>query len=248
MPEPVVEVPPAPEPVTKPLPLILQVAAPGKAKTVQVFSSASSSIAVQVPRSTSLPLRPTITFGPAPAKAAGNATERTALPPTKNDARSETKTENKIETKIEPKKPVAPASTRPGNGKVRPPEIKTEVKIAKPEIAQPAAKQAASPAANIDKKPETKPTERPLPAPLAAPFPGSGDLGLPRLNLEASQGFWGGLPLVAKIVIVVVLLSGLGGLIAYSAKNGDAAVTNQGGKAGDLITGPASLAEPGRLD
>jgi hypothetical protein len=209
--------PAIPDPVTKPLPLVLQVAAPGKAKTVQVFSSASNSIAVHVPRSTSLPLRPVMTFGPAPFKEPEKVADRPAA----------------VVVKSEPKKPsVSPASIKP----VKP--------VAAPQVAsaKPAAKPAANPNPNMDlkpgnKKPEMKPSEPMMPAPLAAPFPGSGDLGLPRLNLQSSQGFWGGLPIFAKIAIVVVMLSGIGGLIAYSSKSGGAAVSTSG--TGTLVTGPA---------
>jgi hypothetical protein len=84
-----------------------------------------------------------------------------------------------------------------------------------------------------DKKSEAKETVKlkeekstpVLPAPLAAPYPGSNDLGLPRLNLQSSSGFLGQMPMLAKIGIVVVLLAGLGGLIAFSSKSGGAAPT-----------------------
>jgi len=75
-----------------------------------------------------------------------------------------------------------------------------------------------------------------MPAPLAAPYPGSNDLGLPKLNLQSSSGFLGQLPAIAKIGIVVVLLAGLGGLIAFSSKSGGAA-TKEG--PGTIVAGSA---------
>jgi hypothetical protein len=269
--EPAVEaavepVPTIPDPVTKPLPLVLQVTGPGKAKTVQVFSSASSSVALQMPRSTSLPLRPVMTFGPAPVAAAVKEPAPAVAP-----ARAMDKPVERPVKSEPPRKPaVAPALLRSANAKPRQPEVKTDakadvrpegkpvVKAPQPEpVKQVAQVEAPSPRPGAksdlkldsNKRPEVKElkakeevrgfkqAESFMPAPLAAPFPESGDLGLPQLNLQSSQGFWGRLPLVAKIVIVVVLLSGVGGLIAYSSKSGSATVTAPSTGAGTLVTG-----------
>jgi hypothetical protein len=208
---------PIPEPVTKPLPLTLQATAPAKGKAVQVFSSAANAVSVQVPRSSSMPLRATMTFGPAPVK---------------------------VEVKTEPKKPVVPTAKPqleiPDAKKstIKPPVPEAAKQAAKAEISG-SQKQPAKAEAKQDKKPEVKETvnlkeevkpqkaaEASIPAPLAAPYPGSNDLGLPRLNLQASTGFLGQVPMVAKIGIVVVLLAGLGALIAFSSKSGGAAPTS----------------------
>lgn len=265
--EAVVEpVPTIPDPVTKPLPLVLQVTGPGKAKTVQVFSSASSSVALQMPRSTSLPLRPVMTFGPSPVVAPAREPAPAVAPAKAIDK----PVERPVKTEPPKKPPVAPALLRSANAKLRQPEVKTDAKAdvrpeAKPAVKAPqpeSVKQVAQvetpsprPGARSDLKPENKKkpevkevkakeevrgfkqAESFMPAPLAAPYPDSGDLGLPQLNLQSSQGFWGRLPVVAKIVIVVVLLSGIGGLIAYSSKSGSATVTTPGTGAGTLVTG-----------
>jgi hypothetical protein len=218
---------PLPDLVTKPLPLSLHVTAPGKGKPAQVFSSAPNAVGPQVPRSTSLPLRPVMIFGPAPAAA-------------------------KAEVKIEPKKPVA-APVRPdprvASGKFR--GLNLEVPEEKAKAPEPvkeipaALKQVAKSAPKVeggqDNKPVPKSREEAkpptvLPAPLAAPFPGTSDLGLPRLNLQQSSGFLGQMPIIAKIAIVVVLLAGLGGLIAFSSKTGSAGM-NRG--AGTIVAGSA---------
>jgi hypothetical protein len=219
-PEPPEPAPWIPEAVTKPLPLVLQVAAPGKAKTVQIFSASSTSVAVLVPRSTSLPLRPLMTFGPAPSTEAAKVPERAPA-------------------KAEPRKPAAAPtavnpSTKPASTKTRPADLKPAT--TKAAVTETIRQPIPAP------KPPAKKPEPVLPAPLAAPYPGSGDLGLPQLNLQSSRGFWGGLPIFAKIAIVVVMLAGVGGAIAYSAKSSPAAVTAHSG-AGTLVTGaplPAS--------
>jgi hypothetical protein len=234
------QAPSIPEAVTKPLPLVLQVVGPGKAKTVQVFSSASSSVGVQVPRSASLPLRPLMMFGPTPERPVEEVAERKT-------------------PKSEPRKPpVAPI--RPANGKLRQPEVKADVKaeikpmpktpqpepvkqVAQPEIAKAPAKLEIK----EDKKPEVRELkskeevkelkqDQSFPAPLAAPY-GSSDLGLPRLNLQSSPGLLGRLPVVARIAIAIALVAVLGGLIAYSSKGGSATVTASG-RPGTLVTGP----------
>jgi hypothetical protein len=196
-----------PEPVTKPLPLTLQATAPSKGKAVQVFASAANAVSVQVPRSSSMPLRATMTFGPAPAKA---------------DAKVEAKKSGFTAAKAQPEK-------SPG----KPPVLEPAKQDVKAEISG-----APKPPAKIDTKQEKKPEvkenmklkeEKPqkaaepsLPAPLSAPYPGSSDLGLPRLNLQASPGFLGQIPMLAKIGIAVVLVAGLGVLIAFSSKSGGA--------------------------
>jgi hypothetical protein len=238
--------PPAPLPdlVTRPLPLSLQAVAPGKGKPVQIFSSAPNAVEPQVPRSTSLPLRPVMTFGPAPAPLKSEA---------KTEAKIEAKSEAKPEAKAEPKKPAA-APVRPdprvATGRIRslnlevPDDIKTVAKPAAAEPVKEALKQVAKAEAPSAPKPPAKPDTKQdkkqeaklkddvkpatgLPTPLAAPFPGTSDLGLPRLNLQSSPGFLQ-LPPVAKIGIVVVLLAGLGALIAFSSKGGSAAVKGVG--------------------
>jgi len=223
---------PVPEPVTKPLPLTLQATAPAKGKAVQVFSSAANAVNVHVPRSSSLPLRATMTFGPAPVR---------------NDVKSDLK------------KP-AP-EPRVISGKPQPEIQDVKRFTGRPLIAEPPKqaqnaelpsppRQAAKVDAKHDKKPEVKENvmlkedikphraaEPLMPAPLAAPYPGSSDLGLPRLNLESSPGFLGQIPMVARIGIVVVLVAGLGTLIAFSSKSGAASPVS--GNPGTVVAGTA---------
>lgn len=259
--EPVVEesaekAPLIPDPVTTPLPVVVNGATPGKAKTVQVFSSASSAIGVQVPRSTSLPLRPAMTFGPAPVKEVEKPVEKAT-------DRKMPERPQPVSTKGEPKKPaMPPAPVRPdprlANGKFRrpePPAVKADVKedrkpAAKLPEPEPAPKQAAKmdipsappQPAKQERKPEVKENVRlkenaPPPAPLAAPYAGSGDLGLPHLNLQAPEGLLSRLPIAAKIGIAAVLVIVIGCLIAFSSKSGGAATTSSG--PGTVVAGPA---------
>jgi hypothetical protein len=256
-----VEAAPVPEPVTKPLPLVLQVAGPGKAKAVQIFSSASSAVNVQVPRSTSLPLRPVMTFGPAPVKEVEKPVEKAAERPTPGPVKSE------------PRKPFVPAAPlRPVSAKLRQPpdakpepkpepevkaEAKVEVKAEPKQENKPAAKvsEPAKPAKvdnKVEKKPEVKEVkskedvkaEPQLPVPMAPSY-GSSDLGLPRLNLQSSPGFWAQLPAVAKIGIAVVLVAIVGGLIAFTSKGGGAAVTAAGNTGTVVVGSPLPIGDAG---
>ncbi len=208
---------PDPEPVTKPLPLVLHLAPPAKAKSIQVFASAANAVGVQIPRSTSLPIRPLIVLGPAPAKdAAPKVLERSAP----------------LSQKTEPKKPpVAPVSIRT--------EKKPDQAPSKP-FAKADGKQDGKPEIkeNVKLKEDAKPlkvADAPSPASLAVSYPDSSDLGLPKLSLQSNPGFWGGLPVVAKIGIAAVLIAALGGLIYFSSKGGPPDVT--GANSGTVIAG-----------
>jgi hypothetical protein len=276
-PEPVVTRPAPPERPLAPRPIAFQIVIPGKAKPTQVFSSAPISVDAQVPRLTSLPLRPVIVFGPPVKKEVPNeapkpsqqAVEKPAVVKPADKPVSEKKApEMKAEpAKVEPAK----SETAKPQGKAAPLPIRADVRSdlrpdprvssaktrqpepAKESLLKQAAKAeapaAVKPSAKLDPRPEKKqdfkevrPQETAkaapaaMPAPLAAPYPGSNDLGLPRLNLQTSPGFWGGLPVVAKIVIVLVLVAGLGSLIAFSSKSGGAAVTSNSGP-GTIVAG-----------
>ncbi len=157
---------PVPEPVVKPLPLTLHATAPGKGKPVQVFSSAPKALSIQVPRSSSPPLRATMTVGPAPAPARQAVTSappsakiETKIEPKKPvpspapvsapaPVKVETKVETKIETKTEPRKPVpAPAPVRP------------DPRVAAPKPQQPETKT----------QPDVKEAKKPLPVRVPEP-------------------------------------------------------------------------------
>ncbi|HEV1287980.1 MAG TPA: hypothetical protein VNU44_21830 [Bryobacteraceae bacterium] len=213
-----------PKQVTKPLPLTLQATAPAKGKALQVFSSAANAVSVQVPRSSSMPLRATMTFGPAPVKA---------------DAKAEPK--KSVFTTGKPQPEIQDVKKSTG----KPPVPEPAKQAAKADISGP-PKQAAKVDAKQDKKPEvkenvklkeeTKPQKAAEPS-RPTPYPGSSDLGLPRLNLQAPTGFLGQIPMVAKIGIAVVLVAGLGVLIAFSSKSGGAAsVSNH---TGTVVAGTA---------
>jgi hypothetical protein len=224
----VAEAAPDPRPVTKSLPLTLQATAPAKGKAVQVFSSAANAVSVQVPRSSSMPLRATMTFGPAPLKAEAKAEPKKSAF-TAGKPQPEIQDVKKSTGKppvLEPAKQAVKAEV-PG-----PPKQPSKVDVKqdkKPEVKE-----------NVKLKEEIKPqkaAEPSLPAPLAAPYLGSSDLGLPRLNLQASTGFLGQIPMLAKIGIVAVLVAGLGALIAFSSKSGGAApVSNH---TGTVVAGTA---------
>lgn len=196
--EPVAVPPPAPRVATTRIIIALQAAAPGKGKPAQVFSTATYNIQAELPRSTSLPLRPVMTLGPTPVKESSK--EAPTVPPA-----------------AEPKKtgaPVAPAR-RPVSEPQSKQAAKAEAKDAKKSVSEP------------DNKPDPKiakpKDEVKLPAPLAAPYSSpASDLGLPKLSLQPQTGLWGRLPFAAKIAIVVVMLAAVGGAIVLSSKSGSA--------------------------
>jgi hypothetical protein len=238
---------PVPDAVTKPLPLVLHVATPSKGKPAQIFSSALNAVDVQVPRSTSLPLRPVMTIGPAPAKEIEKPVEKKVPErPAPPAVKANVKNDAKNDAKIEPKKPVvAPAPVRPDprlvNAKLRrpTPEVQPAVKAPEPEpvkVAAPGLKQVAKteipnapkpPAKTPEVREDVKTKEEPKPGPAFSY--GSSDLGLPHLSMQPSPGFLGRLPVVAKIGIAVALLAGVGSVIAFSSKSGGAAVSSAPG-------------------
>ena len=230
-----------PELLTTPLPLTHHVSAPGKGKPAQVFASAANAVEVQVPRSTSLPLRAVMTFGPAPVLIKNEAKpepKKPASAPVRPDPRLanvklrgvalEVKEDNKPTVKVaEPVKETAPALKQ---------VAKTENSgAAKSPVKEPKQDKKLEAKETVKLKEEAKQAAA-TPASPSAPYTGSSDLGLPRLNLQSSSGFLGQMPVLAKVGIVVVLLAGIGGLIAYSSKSGGAATTSA---AGTIVAGSA---------
>jgi hypothetical protein len=239
-PQQIEEKPADPQAVTVPQTVVAHPAVPSKGKTVQVFSSAAYAAHAQVPRSTSLPLRPLMMFGPAPApkpEAKPVELKKAALPPAPAPIAGpssvfrrpafETPKSGKQDKKDD-KKPDFVKSTRPLAKLDAKAELKPEVIKDKPEPEKPVK----------DKKPEArdmklrdaeKPVkmfDAPLPAPLAPPYPGTNsDLGLPRLSLQPQPGLLGRLPLGVRIAVAVAMLAVVGGVIAMSSKSGTATVT-----------------------
>jgi hypothetical protein len=208
-----------PEIVTKPMPITLHGLAAGKAKPVQVFASAASSIRVEIPRSDALPLRPLMTLSK-PALAAG---------PTSPEARTPEKRtpERPAPVKTEPAKPPVAAEQRFANGKVRKQDVrvftpeKRETEKKNPErVSRPAAAATAvkDPPAEAKKEGDAKPAPPaapPSPTPYVEP-----DLGLPTLNLTTSESFWSRLPAAVKITLAAVVLLAIGGTIFLTTKGG----------------------------
>jgi hypothetical protein len=159
-----------PEVATKPLPLTLHATAPGKGKPVQVFSSAPKVVGVQLPRSSSLPLRPTMTIGPTPAPAQRPAASPAARP---TPAPPSAKIETKIETKTEPKKPAALAEPVPPATSVK---MEAKIEPRKPAPVRPDPRVAAPKTqTEVKPQPEAKPQvevkDVKKPAPVKVPEP-----------------------------------------------------------------------------
>ena len=208
--------PPVPAAVTAARAVTVNAAAPGKGKPLQVFSSAPYGVPAQVPRSTSLPLRPVMTFGPValpePAKEAPQQAEPVSEKKGPERAAPAVPTFRPLAAEA-PFKPIAKPGPAPA-AKTSGPAKQDRKQAAKPEPRETKGKEEAKPA------PVAEP---PLPAPLAPPYPGlASDLGLPRLSLQPPQGPWGRMPLAVKIAVVAVMLTVVGAVIALSSKGGSA--------------------------
>ncbi len=210
-----------PDAVTAPVAVTIASVLPSKGKAAQVFTAASYGIQAQVPRSTSLPLRPVMTFGPIPRletpKVAESTPEKVAAVPVAGGQKPPappTPAFRPLAVEA-PFKPIAKSGPSPA-----PKEDKKSA--AKPDIK---ADRKTEPRETRSKE-EAKPTKAPelvLPAPLAPSYSGTAsDLGLPRLSLQPPQGLLARMPLAAKIAVAVVMLAVVGGLIALSSKSGTA--------------------------
>ncbi|MBZ5603966.1 MAG: hypothetical protein LAO79_16830 [Acidobacteriia bacterium] len=146
---------PMPELITKPLPITLHGLAAGRGKPVQVFpSAATAGIDLQVPRSSALPLRATMTLGPAS--------------PVEDKKPEEKKVDRSVVTKTDPKRGNGRPDPRFANGKGRKPDVrvtepeKPEEKVAVAATAKerPAEKiiekEAAAAEVKAEPKPDTK--------------------------------------------------------------------------------------------
>jgi hypothetical protein len=200
-----------PDLITRPLPLTLHGLTAGRGKPVQVFQTAvAGDLEIQSPRSSALPLRPVMTFGPAPARS-----ERTVV--VKPEAKK-TEVKKPDVRKPEAKKPEVAADDKKEEKKEekKSPQVRPEPRpvAAKAPVAEPQPAVKPEPvlaAPVVAPKPEPKP--EPIPAfrnePAATPY-SSLDLGLPKLTVD-SGSFWSKLPPAGKIgiaaaaVIVVVV-------------------------------------------
>ena len=175
---------PIPEAITTPAEVTVSSTAPSRGKTVQVFASAVSGIQAQVPRSTSLPLRPVMTFGPVPVKEPVKVQVKEVVKPVEKVADNKAALAAQVEAKqVEPKKaepkkttvapaPVTTSFRRPfGDNQSKPavakevkPDPKPEPKVEKP-APEPAkieqvAKADTSKSGKQSAKPDLKPEKR----------------------------------------------------------------------------------------
>jgi hypothetical protein len=153
------EADPIPSAITRPLPMTLHGHAPGRGKPAQVFPSVVARTAIiQIPRSSALPLRPAMVFGPAPA-----TTKETLAKEMKEAVAKE---KSVAPAPVEAAKPVETAKPAPA-----PPPAKKEVP-ASPARAD--IKTLIKPAVQVKVgPPEKKEAEKPA----AAPPPPAADKG-----------------------------------------------------------------------
>jgi hypothetical protein len=180
-----------PELVTKPLPPTLHGLAAGRAKPVQVVSSADlKGVTPQIPRSSALPLRPLMVFGPRAGVKTGakDPSAQTEAPAT------------------DPKKQPARTDLRAGDGKVRKPEVRILAPTAAPVAKEPSPKPVTG----------TK-SDRPKSTPMPSePESSMIDLGLPSLA-KPPENFWNRLSTARKALVAGTLILIVASVVALVA-------------------------------
>jgi hypothetical protein len=247
------------------MPITLHGVAAGRGKPVQVFTTGvASSVDVQVPRSSSLPLRPVMTLEPAAPVIEEARVEEKEIAEKKVEEKKPA--ERTVIVRSDPRKPqTGRQDPRFANSKVRKAEVRPEPQVKAPEKLEPVEAVAAiapvavpviapvvapMTAAEIsekkivgnapDAKPEIKPAPRPdmqreMPAPLAKPYTSS-EIALPKLFTEPSGGFWSRLPVVGKIGIAALIALAIGGTIYATSKGGNTNAATSGPR---IVEAPA---------
>jgi len=205
----------APELVTKVLPVTLHGLAAARAKLSQAFPSALASASdVQVPPSATLPLRPTIVFGPPPAPAPARKLE---TPP----AESKQVLPKQAQSQPAQSKPVQPKAGE----RVRP----SVVPAPKPAPVKREAVTETPVQEKVQQKVEERVPERNAPkvstrqeSPAAKPWESAPapETTIPSLHLETSQSAWSKLSTGLKIGVAAALIVAISG-IAYLVTRGN---------------------------
>jgi len=239
------------------LPMTLHGLPPGRGKPLTIFPGPTSSgIQIQVPRGAALPLRPLMIFGASPSKAAPapkveakidvkvapapsekKMPERTVVvkgnkkawirPDREAGDEQKDRQTAKAEAKV-----ASPEPSTPKTKQLKPVEPKpsgpkgSEPKGSEPAALQPGVKETERRDASVQAQPEAPKEEPPKAKQPEAPV--SDDLGLPVLHLEPPQGFFGRLPVAAKIGVAAAVVIVAGGLIALLMKGGGGAPVSTG--------------------
>lgn len=206
--------PPPPPIVTKALPVTLHGLAAARRKLVQAFPSALAAASdVQIPPSATLPLRPVIVFGPAPA--AVRAPEPTAVQPKPAQPKP-----------VQPK----PVQAEPVQSKPVQPE-QVQSRPAQPAPAQPKPEERVPP--SIVPAPKPVPVKRQASAETSVTEPrrtaraesaAASDAPMPSLRLETGESAWSKLSTGVKIGVAAALVVALSG-VAYLVTRGNGKTT-----------------------
>ena len=201
--EPLATEPPTPELVTKVLPVTLHGLAAARGKLTQAFPSAIATPSdVQIPPSATLPLRPVIVFGPAPAPA--RAPEAAVSPAESQQVRVRQPQPLPPQSLSSQPQPVQPTPAQPKPGERR----SSVVPAPKP---VPVRRQAATEIPVPEKVQERAQdcqrfrlrSERSAPKVSAA---AASDTAIPSLHLETNQSAWSKLSTGLKIGVAAGLV------------------------------------------
>ncbi len=201
---------PPPEIVTKALPVTLHGLAAARRKLVQAFPSALAAASdVQIPPSATLPLRPAIVFGPAPAPA--RAPEAAASPVQPKQTQPE---------QVQPR-PVQPTPAPP-KSEERP--RSSVVPAPKPvPIKRQAAAETPVTGPRVTPRAESRQAS---PAPKSWESTAPSDTAIPSLRLEATESAWSKLSTNVKIGVAAALVVALSG-VAYLVTRGNGKTISQ---------------------
>jgi hypothetical protein len=207
-----------PELVTTALPVTLHGLAAARAKLGQAFPSAMAAASdVQIPPSATLPLRPAIVFGPAPAPA--RAPQPAAAPPQPKPAPP--KQTQSVPAQSVPTQAKPPAQAAP----VQPTSVQSEERLRSSVVPAPKPVAIKRPAA-VEASAQGKTQEKNIaktpapPAPKPRESAAASENTIPSLRLEATESAWSKLSNGVKIGVAAALVVAVSG-VAYVVTRGN---------------------------
>jgi len=215
--KPDVAEPAPPELVTKALPVTLHGLAAARGKLGQAFPSALAAASdVQIPPSTTLPLRPAIVFGPAPAPRAPQPAAAPAQPKPAPPKQAQSAPAQSVPAQAKPPVQAAPVQSSP---------VKPEERLRPPVVPAPKAVPIKRPAA-VEASAQTKAPEKNVPkvpapaAPRTRESTAPAENTIPSLRVEATESAWSKLSTGVKIGVAAALVVAVSG-IAYLVTRGN---------------------------
>ncbi|HML18094.1 MAG TPA: hypothetical protein VK419_13790, partial [Bryobacteraceae bacterium] len=215
-----------PEAITRPMPVTLHALAAARGRPVQVFpANVASSVDVQIPRSSALPLRPVMTLEAAPAAVKMEEPQADEMKPAE---RTPVVTQDPRPAGSNTREPEAPEAKAPEKMEPVAAPVVEKKAIDKKIFEETTAGKKIDPAPEpklAEPKQETKPEPNPdapreLPVPLAKPYTPP-DLGLPSLMIEP-PGFFSKVSTAGKLALAALIVIAAGAAIYLTTKSGSA--------------------------